>query len=80
MRGIFRFLLTGFLQKINHASMSEKYTESSLMVLQFVHRCYHSGFPTQRVNLSPFTKDFRVEEHINESNTLFFTPYSVGLN
>ena len=27
----------------------------------------HSGFSSPRINLSPFTKDFRGEEHYNES-------------
>jgi len=32
----------------------------------------------KRINLSPFTKDFRGEEHYNESIDLFFKPYTVG--
>ena len=31
----------------------------------------HSGFSSPRINLSPFTKDFRGEEHYNESIDLF---------
>ena len=31
-----------------------------------------------RVNLSPFTKDFRGEEQHNESIDLFFKPYTEG--
>ena len=27
----------------------------------------HSGFSSERINLSPFTKDFRGEEQLNES-------------
>ena len=27
----------------------------------------NSGFPSTRINLSPFTKDFRGGEHLNES-------------
>ena len=27
----------------------------------------NSGFPSIRINLSPFTKDFRGGEHLNES-------------
>ena len=31
-----------------------------------------------RINLSPFTKDFRGEEHYNESIDLFFVPHNNG--
>ena len=31
----------------------------------------HSGFSAIRINLSPFTKDFRAEEHIDESIAIF---------
>ena len=35
----------------------------------------NSGFSSNpRINLSPFTKDFRGEEHYNESIDLFLTP------
>ena len=34
----------------------------------------HSGFSAIRINLSPFTKDFRAEEHIDESITIFLWP------
>jgi len=30
----------------------------------------NSGFTSKRINLSPFTKDFRGVEHFNESLTL----------
>ena len=32
--------------------------------------CWHhySGFPSKRINLSPFTKDFRGGEQLNESD------------
>ena len=36
--------------------------------------CLHSGFSSQRINLSPFTKDFRGEEQYNESNDYFSSP------
>ena len=41
----------------------------------------HSGFSAIRINLSPFTKDFRAEEHNDESIDLFFSGLheSVGL-
>ena len=38
----------------------------------------YSGFSSHRINLSPFTKDFRGEEQNNESKDLFFKPYQVG--
>ena len=31
----------------------------------------HSGFSATRINLSPFTKDFRAEEHNDESIAIF---------
>ena len=34
----------------------------------------HSGFPSSRTNLSPFTKDFRGGEQSNESVTQFLLP------
>jgi len=39
----------------------------------------NSGFSSYpRINLSPFTKDFRGEEHYNESIDLFLTPSNEG--
>ena len=38
----------------------------------------YSGFSSHRINLSPFTKDFRGEEQRDESIDLFFGPYPVG--
>ena len=35
-----------------------------------------SGFPSKRINLSPFTKDFRGGEHSNESYA--FLEYSAS--
>ena len=32
-----------------------------------IHAIQYSGFSSLRINLSPFTKDFRGEEHYNES-------------
>ena len=40
----------------------------------------HSGFPSHRINLSPFTKDFRGGEQSNESLRRFFKPVSGGWN
>ena len=40
----------------------------------------YSGFSSHRINLSPFTKDFRGEEQNNESKRPFFKPYQVGWN
>jgi hypothetical protein len=34
----------------------------------------YSGFPSIRINLSPFTKDFRGGEHSNESKDNFLYP------
>lgn len=31
----------------------------------------NSGFPSKRINLSPFTKDFRGGEQLNESYSIF---------
>ena len=37
----------------------------------------NSGFSSNpRINLSPFTKDFRGEEHYNESIDLFFVSHN----
>lgn len=33
-----------------------------------------------RVNLSPFTKDYRGEEHLNELDSIFGTPSKDGVN
>ena len=32
----------------------------------------NSGFPSKRINLSPFTKDFRGGEQLNESHKNFY--------
>nr|KAI8762589.1 TBC1 domain family member 31-like [Biomphalaria glabrata] len=42
------------------------------------HNFLYSGFLAHRVNLSPFTKDFRAKEQFNESKIKFFKPYFVG--
>ena len=38
----------------------------------------NSGFPSTRTNLSPFTKDFRGGEQLNESIYLFFVAPRFG--
>ena len=38
----------------------------------------HSGFPSTRINLSPFTKDFRGGEQLNESIDQFFLALPFG--
>ena len=37
-----------------------------------------SGFPSTRINLSPFTKDFRGGEHLNASVDNFLSPCLVA--
>ena len=37
-----------------------------------------SGFPSTRINLSPFTKDFRGGEQLNESVDQFFVALPCG--
>ena len=39
----------------------------------------YSGFPSERINLSPFTKDFRGGEQLNESLTICLWLTSVSL-
>ena len=38
----------------------------------------NSGFPSKRINLSPFTKDFRGGEQLNESFVISYRPTFVG--
>ena len=38
----------------------------------------NSGFPSTRINLSPFTKDFRGGEQLNESIDQFFVALPEG--
>ena len=38
----------------------------------------YSGFSSQRINLSPFTKDFRGGEQLNESFVISYRPTIVG--
>ena len=38
----------------------------------------NSGFPSKRINLSPFTKDFRGGEQLNESFVISYRPTLVG--
>ena len=47
-------------------------SESSSTDLCYVQFGSHSGFPSSRINLSPFTKDFRGGEQLNESVDQFF--------
>ena len=49
-------------------------SESSSTDLCYVQFVSHSGFPSSRINLSPFTKDFRGGEQLNESIDQFFSP------
>jgi len=42
-----------------------------------VRKLVHSCFSSDRINLSPFTKDFRGEEH-NEYNLIFDAPLNGG--
>ena len=39
---------------------------------------FNSGFPSKRINLSPFTKDFRGGEQLNESFVISYRPTLVG--
>ena len=39
----------------------------------------HSDFSSDRINLSPFTKDFRGEDH-KEFYLIFYSPAEVGLH
>ena len=55
--------------KINHF-----WKEVGKLKYIFESRGRISGFSSQRINLSPFTKDFRGEEQINESNLYFSCP------
>ena len=38
----------------------------------------NSGFTSKRINLSPFTKDFRGVEQLNESVVISYRPTYVG--
>ena len=57
-------------QRINVNPTCE--SESSSTDLYYVQFVSHSGFPSSRINLSPFTKDFRGGEQLNESVDQFF--------
>ncbi|KAK7071542.1 hypothetical protein SK128_024168, partial [Halocaridina rubra] len=46
-------------------------TAGKLHLDRDVHEVHSSGFPSKRINLSPFTKDFRGGEQLNESITHF---------
>ena len=52
-----------------------------ILHIRYISFIRHSGFSAIRINLSPFTKDFRAEEHNDESIDLFFSGLheSVGL-
>ena len=40
---------------------------------------HYSGFPSERINLSPFTKDFRGGEQHNECQSIFLSSaYAAG--
>ena len=47
-------------------------SESSSTDLCYVQLVSHSGFPSSRINLSPFTKDFCGGEQLNETVDQFF--------
>ena len=55
------------------------------IILAYVHRIKiflitsYSGFPSERINLSPFTKDFRGGEQLNESEIICLWLASVSL-
>ena len=53
-------------------------SESSSTDLCYVQFVSHSGFPSSRINLSPFTKDFRGGEQLNESVDQFFVALPYG--
>ena len=38
-----------------------------IYLIIYLNRLTYSGSPSKRINLSPFTKDFRGGEHIDES-------------
>ena len=65
-----------------HACVSDRFTQNLSSQLCYRAKpnrivkatCYliNSGFPSARINLSPFTKDFRGGEQLNESVDQFF--------
>ena len=60
---------------IKHARLTTRYSaRDSKVKYVFDPPGRISGFSSQRINLSPFTKDFRGEEQINESNLYFSCP------
>ena len=51
-----------FLHQLSHMACSITFN-----MLQVFDSSNNSGFPSTRINLSPFTKDFRGGEQLNES-------------